>query len=259
MKYATFIAMEDYAAKPIPNLDALRELKRRYRAWEIDMTAPENAEALVDVRTLGIAGTNHYFSSTNPPYHQHIPGSIEELLVREGVGAKLVAINRELQEKGMELFVFDALRPLAIQNYFHDEWFPEKLRTLYPEWSEDKIQEEVNQYWAKGAETVDPLSPPPHTTGAALDLTLKRIGGEHLWMGTIFDDVTKEAHTDFLEKETGEFSFTEQEARLNRRLLYWTMKNAGFENNPTEWWHFSYGDQMWGTFRNEPARYSTPS
>jgi D-alanyl-D-alanine dipeptidase len=32
---------------------------------------------------------------------------------------------------------------------------------------------------------------------------------------------------------------------LNRRLLYWTMREAGFTNYPYEYWHYDYGDQMY--------------
>jgi hypothetical protein len=48
------------------------------------------------------------------------------------------------------------------------------------------------------------------------------------------------------------FSFSNEEARANRRLLYWLMVDAGFASNPSEWWHFSFGDQMWAKLRNEP-------
>lgn len=237
--------MEEYLSQPIPNLDAVREQKKGYRQHAIDIANERYTEELIDVRTLGIAGVNHYFSSENPPYNQHIPGSIEKLLVRTTVGAKLVAVNEQLRPLGLELFVFDALRPLAIQNYFHDTWFPELLRTKYPHWTDEQIKEEVSQYWAYGGNEIDPLSPPPHATGGALDLTIRYINGQQLWMGTLFDDVTAEAHTDALENETELLSLSREEAKKNRRILYWAMTQEGFVNNPTEWWHFSFGDQMW--------------
>jgi D-alanyl-D-alanine dipeptidase len=30
-----------------------------------------------------------------------------------------------------------------------------------------------------------------------------------------------------------------------RRLLHWAMAQEGFINNPFEYWHFDYGDQMY--------------
>lgn len=64
-------------------------------------------------------------------------------------------------------------------------------------------------------------------------------------MGTIIDDVTPRSHTDALEYTSSELSFTDEEARMNRRLLYWLMIEGGFSVHPREWWHVSYGDQMW--------------
>mgnify|MGYP002078202664 FL=1 len=65
-----------------------------------------------------------------------------------------------------------------------------------------------------------------------------------LFMGGIFDDLTEEAWTDGFERKAI-VSMSDEEARSNRRLLYWAMTEAGFANNPTEWWHYSWGDQLW--------------
>jgi len=114
---------------------------------------------------------------------------------------------------------------------------------------------EVEQYSAKGSNDgqINPLSPPPHSTGAAVDLTIRWIGQDHLYMGSIFDDFTSRANTDFYETNIMDHSFSDYEARNNRRLLYWMMSNEGFSNNPTEWWHFSWGDQMWARLQGEPS------
>jgi hypothetical protein len=97
-------------------------------------------------------------------------------------------------------------------------------------------------------------APSPHATGAAVDLTIRWEGGDPLWMGSLFDDASPLAHTARFDTETGAeaFSFSNEEARANRRLLYWLMVDAGFASNPSEWWHFSFGDQMWAKLRNEP-------
>lgn len=34
-----------------------------------------------------------------------------------------------------------------------------------------------------------------------------------------------------------------------RRLLCKVMNKEGFANYPGEWWHFSYGDQLWAAYR----------
>ena len=78
-----------------------------------------------------------------------------------------------------------------------------------------------------------------------------------MFMGGIFDDASDISNTDFFEMESQKqaLSFSEIEALQNRRLLYHLMTSAGFANNPTEWWHFSYGDQMWAKLTNQPSAF----
>ena len=72
-------------------------------------------------------------------------------------------------------------------------------------------------------------------------------------MGSLFDDASTLAHTAHFESMSDTFSFSNEEARANRRLLYWLMRDTGFASNPTEWWHFSFGDQMWAQATGAPA------
>jgi D-alanyl-D-alanine dipeptidase len=57
-------------------------------------------------------------------------------------------------------------------------------------------------------------------------------------MGSNFDHFGPEAHPDYFEQ-------SEYPARKNRRLLRNAMLNAGFTQDPDEWWHFDYGNQKW--------------
>jgi D-alanyl-D-alanine dipeptidase len=131
------------------------------------------------------------------------------------------------------------------------------------------VQREVAEYWALGPKTdeeVNPDSPPPHSTGAAIDLTLA-FSRSPLWMGTIPDDTSEASWPDYVERHpehqkiVGRFTFLE--ALRNRRLLYWVMTEAGFIVHPYEWWHVSKGDQIWAkltTYRtgvHTPAYYSS--
>jgi D-alanyl-D-alanine dipeptidase len=115
-----------------------------------------------------------------------------------------------------------------------------------------RLTEEVERYWA--APSGDENSPAPHATGAATDLTLRWKDGENLWMGSLFDDVTALAARDRFESLAPDnFSFSDQEARANRRLLHWLMTEQGFAGHPEEWWHFSWGDQLWAALTGTPA------
>ena len=131
---------------------------------------------------------------------------------------------------------------------------PAEVRRLHPDWSEAAIAEGAARYWA--APSDDPRSPSPHLTGGALDLTLCWAdSGEKLWMGSLFDDVSELAHLDRFEPQVAppSYSYSDAEARANRRLLYWVMIEGGFCANPAEWWHFSHGDQMWARLTGAPV------
>lgn len=251
-----------YRATPIAAEVARAEtLRPGYRAHPVDLSAPEQADPMVDLRDLGIAGENHYHAAHNPPYHQRIEGSVPQLLLRRAVAERLLRVNETLAPYGLELWVFDAWRPIAVQNHFHDHWMPEHLRKVDPDLQGAALQAEVEKYWARGAPggVIDPSSPPPHATGAAVDLTIRRKNGAHLFMGSIFDDVTAVSNTAFFETTQDGMSFSALEARDNRRMLFWIMEREGFANNPTEWWHFSIGDQMWARITGRPAAYFGPA
>jgi D-alanyl-D-alanine dipeptidase len=238
--------------KPVPSSADANARKAGYRtSVVIDAGSALANEGCVDVRSLGIAGANHYFTPHNPPYYVSVPGSIAELYLRQTVASKLKDVNARLAPLGMELFLFDAWRPQAVQRYFHDEWFPRWLKARKPELEGQALVEEVEHYWA--APSAGAGSPSPHSTGGAVDLTL--IFSETrqpLFMGGMFDDVTEDAWTDAFERKPI-MSMSDAEAQANRRLLYWLMDEAGFANNPTEWWHFSYGDQLWAKLGGHPA------
>ncbi|MBT9164306.1 MAG: D-alanyl-D-alanine dipeptidase [candidate division WS2 bacterium] len=243
---------------PIPNPDFDIESVRNYQMIKIDNKNPLSRETLVDLREFDITGVNYYHSQFNPPYYQSIPGSIPELRSRKTVVEKLSRINEKLKFVGIELFIFDVFRPLAVQNYFYHQWVPQYLRSTYPEKDEEWIKKEASSYWAKGAKNKEGLltSIPPHSTGAAVDLTLCfKETGHLLEMGSIFDDITERSHSTYFENCQDHKSFTIIEAQKNRRLLYHLMSAEGFTQHPKEWWHFSYGDQMWALISKQAVAF----
>jgi zinc D-Ala-D-Ala dipeptidase len=238
--------------RPIPALADARRRKQNYRTWPIDQTADAAMEPLAAAAIFAVSGKNYYAHQRNPPYWRAAAGATELLLVRHGVGERLARANARLAADGLTLFLFDAWRPRAVQAFFHEVWLPAELRRRRPELSGAALQAEVARYWA--APTDDPASPAPHATGGAVDLTVTWADGEPLFMGSLFDDASPLAHTDRFESGTAPTpSFSEEEARANRRLLYWVMTEAGFANHPDEWWHYSYGDQMWAKLTGAPA------
>lgn len=247
----------------IPNLNIRKKKVLNYKNIPISFTNNLLNEQYVDILSFGIKGENYYHSENNPPYNQSISGSIEELFIRKSVFKKLLQVNTLLSKFDLELFVFDCFRPFEVQNFMWHKWVPNYLRKQNPNISEKELIILRNEFTSKGPENekeVDLNAPAPHSTGAAIDLTIKKKGSKSLLnMGTIFDDFTVVSYTDYYEikKTEGIVNLLEEEALNNRRILYWAMKSCGFENYPYEWWHFSWGDQMWAILsENKVAYYS---
>jgi zinc D-Ala-D-Ala dipeptidase len=252
IKKHPFAAVAKYRARPIPDQRPMTAKVKGYRAYKLDLSDPRAREPLVDVTAKGIVGVSHYATSCNAPYYAAVPGATRLVRLRKGVVDRLVKVNKRLAPAGLELFIFDGWRPRAVQQYFHDKWMPREILKRNPKLTKDELREETERYWA--APTTDRKSPAPHATGGAVDLTIRwRDSGEHLWMGSIFDDASPIARSDHFEhSNSSAFAFSNEEARANRRLLHWLMREAGFMPNPGEWWHFSYGELMWAKLTGAP-------
>jgi D-alanyl-D-alanine dipeptidase len=242
---------------PIPDLAEARARRVGYRQHPIDEAHPLYNEPLVDLATLGIDGLSHFTRHDNPPYHERFPGAVDRLYLRASVAAKLAEVDAALRRDRLKLFVHDAWRPTAVQAHGHDVWMPARLKQQQPSLEGEALLAEVERYWARP--TTDPRSPSPHLTGGAVDLSLASTdSGQCLFMGSIFDDVTEIAHTDHYERHPI-VSYSDEEARANRRRLYHAMCGAGFCNQPFEWWHYSWGDQMWARLTGQPVAFYGPA
>lgn len=254
----------EYRKRPIPDLSEARELRRGSREHPIDFSHPLCSERLIDIGTYDILGSNYYhMDGGNPPYNERVRHSIPHLLLRESVVRRLFVINERLRRFGIELFVYDAYRPIEVQDFMFLEWMPNDVRVRNPLWPDDRVRREVCKFWGRGSDEngrIDPSSPPFHSTGGAVDLTLRdRKSGLLLPMGSGFDDFheTERAFTDYLErtKRVKPFTFDEDFALGNRRILYWALIEEGFVNNPNEVWHFGLYDQLWAALLQRYAAF----
>lgn len=100
--------------------------------------------------------------------------------------------------------------------------------------------EQVYQFWA--VPNLDPKTPPPHSTGAAIDITLVNDIGVAIGMGSPIDEISDRSHPNHFAKSSDP---NEQQYHQHRQLLEKIMLIAGFKRHWNEWWHFSYGDQIW--------------
>lgn len=104
----------------------------------------------------------------------------------------------------------------------------------HPDWSDVKLRRVVNRYAAPHDHPV----PSPHSTGGAVDVFLADPDGRELNMMEPFERRHSPAyHSD----ATG---LTEKAAHY-RKVLFAALEAGGLTNYPSEYWHWSYGDQGW--------------
>ena len=166
--------------------------------------------------------------------------------LRLGVVQRLLGAQQQLFEHdpSLRLSIFDAWRPIAVQAFMVDHSITELCRERGLEARSgqafDQVVADVGRFWA--APSRDPATPPPHSTGAAVDLTLSSSDGTPLAMGGEIDAigaVSEPQH--YAGREDSEARRWHQ----RRQLLAEVMGSAGFAQHPNEWWHYSFGDQLW--------------
>lgn len=134
---------------------------------------------------------------------------VPKAYLRRAPALALVEVQKDLQKMGLGLKIFDAYRPLPVQQKM---W--------------DLIKDE--RYVSNPA-----VNAGRHTRGTAVDVTLVFLkGGKELPMPTGYDDFSEKAHS--------EYPGATPEQKKSRDLLRKTMEKHGFSVYPTEWWHFDF-------------------
>jgi zinc D-Ala-D-Ala dipeptidase len=215
---------------------------RTYRRHVPIRDCGESLEELPIERFL--RNSPHPYQSAGAPYD----GVSSPFFVRTSVLRGLEQAQQILQERkpGFRIKIYDAFRPLSVQKYMVALEFRKLAHslghdpdTIAPD-VESVLMEQVYTLWAKPTE--DPRCPPPHSTGAAVDVTLVDETGLEVDMGCKIDILGSVSLPNYFAAGKDESSITYQQ---NRELLNDIMSRAGLRRLPYEWWHFSYGDQMW--------------
>tara|TARA_Y100001933_G_scaffold27810_1_gene23307 strand:+ start:897 stop:1598 length:702 start_codon:yes stop_codon:yes gene_type:complete len=166
--------------------------------------------------------------------------------LRLGVVQRLLDAQQQLVEHdpGLRLSIFDAWRPIAVQAFMVDHSIAELCRERGVEVRSgdafDQVVVDVGRFWA--APSRDPMTPPPHSTGAAVDLTLSSSDGTPLAMGGEIDAIGAVSEP---QHYAGREDSDAQRWHQRRQLLADVMEASGFAQHPNEWWHYSFGDQLW--------------
>ena len=133
-------------------------------------------------------------------------------LVHEDVVPMLLRASELAREHGLRLKIWDAYRPISVQQALHDS-APAELSAYVP---------------APGPYSM-------HARGITVDVTLCDEFGNDLDMPTEFDDFSERAHSDY--------AGASAEQIANRELLNEIMSTAGFRRSSLEWWHFDGPDR----------------
>lgn len=260
----------DVLLQQIPDYSVDRARKQGYRERNLAVDEARNQEPLVDIAQYGIAGQS-YYSRPNQALGV-VEGLLPTIWLRQSVAERLSAINRELQisdevselfgGRKIELYVEEGLRPQALQKTLYEQIFPELIRKQHPDMGEREVLVERDELIAKPSR--DSGSPAPHATGGTIDVSLRYANPELGYVSTAAIPLGKdrvhtgeESYPDYFEHKRS-LTTTERQLRRNRRIHYWIMRGAmlhgesGFVVNPTEWWHWSYGDQMWAVLTHAP-------
>ena len=179
--------------------------------------------------------------------------------LREGVVSRLIRANSYLKtiHNNYSLILYDSWRPIEVQSYmfylaFESECKKRGLKIQSKEMNSfPEIINEVEKFWAYPC--FDDKYPPPHSTGGALDLGIADSAGNLIDMGCEIDVMDLSASPEFYKDRNSKESIIWDD---RRNLLKNVMLKSEFVQHPNEWWHFSYGDQLWAwTNENRKAIY----
>ena len=155
---------------------------------------------------------------------------------RSGLARLSVAhMLKQAQESlphGLFLQIVGVFRPFEVQKQMYETARAE-LKKQHPDWDEDLLTEYINVFSAP------PIwdTPPPHTTGGAVDLSIIDRKGERLDMVSPHE-IGWDSAPMFVEG-------LGDEAIRNRALLRDVLEGAGLTNFPGEWWHWTWGEPGW--------------
>ena len=144
-----------------------------------------------------------------------------ECYTRVKTAKALLTANKDFMEQGYKIKFFDCYRPNSVQY---------KMWAIVPN----------PQYVA------NPEKGSIHNRGGAVDITLVKLDGTELDMGTDFDFFGKRAYHDNTDLPA--------EVLNNRLILKETMERHGFWSIRTEWWHYNLGEAS----RDKIANFNWP-
>ena len=174
--------------------------------------------------------------------------------LREEVVRRILKVNDylESEESEFRLLIYDSWRPIEVQEFMFKRAFNLECKKLNIDPPTENMSaysiiiKKVEKFWAYPS--FDENCPPPHSTGGALDVTLSDKFGNPIDMGGQIDQMDETSKPNFYKNIQEENAFLLNSRRI---FLQEIMTKFGFAQHPNEWWHFSYGDQLWAWINKE--------
>lgn len=170
--------------------------------------------------------------------------SYDGVYLRSEVAERLRSAAKNLDNR-YKLVVRAGHRPIEVQRRILVEC-AEEYKEEHPELTKVEALEHARDFVS------DPdITLPPHVCAAAVDVdVIDTETGELLDFGSEMNDDTDQS---FLY-----YPNLTDEQKNNRQILLRAMLDAGFASCMPEWWHFSYGDQVWAWFYGHESSLYSP-
>lgn len=174
---------------------------------------------LVSIRSLDPSiGILLKYATDDNFMHCNLYGNLTEAYFVPEIAERLANAQAMLRKDhpSLSFLIYDAARPMSIQ------------RQMF-----ETVQGTAQEIYVASPHAGGGY----HNYGLAVDLTITDDQGRPLDMGSGFDcfDETSHVGDEDALVAAGRIS---PEAKANRALLLKYMSAAGFDQNPTEWWHF---------------------
>lgn len=267
---------------------------REMGAWK-EHPISEVDEPLVSLGAFGdypdvLTDSIYYGQASSSPYKKkELDGALITCFVRQSVAEKLTLASDILPE-GYAFVVWDAYRPLEVQNTLYWDFVDELMDKR--KMTKDEAIEYAPTFVNLASD--DPSKPSPHHTGGSVDLTIIKFDDNVLgelkqctndsksdnWriaydaemrrqklmrrhstpidVGANFDEVSDASAVMYFENKMIEGEQLEDkqiEQAMNRRVFQNILRSVGFSSFESEWWHVDFGNQFYMEQTGEPAIY----
>ena len=157
-------------------------------------------------------------------------GRERKAFFRESV-ARMICDAKKMLPNDMTFIIRDAWRPQSLQKEIFAQ-FIDDFSKKYPNWTRDRIINEVNKYVAP----FEGRYVSGHMTGGAVDLRLLK-NGRRVPMRSL--KLSYQENAKSIQPKLPKY------IQRNREIMFDALSSVGLSNYPKEFWHWSYGDIWW--------------